>query len=64
MQRQYFLALAVAVLLATSASQAALFTYNFTGQVTEISDPNGLFTSPGAVGAPARAPKSAPKPGP
>jgi hypothetical protein len=40
------------VLLATPASQAALFTYAFTGEVTTVSNPNGFFTNAAAVGAP------------
>jgi hypothetical protein len=44
---------AVLVVLVTGpASHAALFTYTFTGEVTEVSNPNGLFTDPAAVGAP------------
>lgn len=41
----------VALLLAASASQGALFTYSFTGEVTAVSNPIGLFTSPVVVGA-------------
>ncbi len=42
----------MAVLLAGSASQAALFTYAFTGEVTDVSNPIGLFTDPAVVGVP------------
>ncbi len=36
---------------ATPAAQANLFTYNFTGEVTDVSNPNGLFTGSASVGA-------------
>ncbi len=41
-----------AVLLAAPVSDAALFTYSFTGEVTAVSNPLGLFTSPAVLGAP------------
>jgi hypothetical protein len=43
---------ALAILLATPASKAALFTYAFTGEVTDVSNPIGLFTGTAVVGAP------------
>ncbi len=46
------IAAALAILLATPASQAALFTYAFTGEVTAVSNPIGLFTNSAAIGAP------------
>lgn len=40
------------VLLSAPASQAATFTYAFTGEVTVVENPNGFFADAAAVGAP------------
>ncbi len=42
----------LAVLLAAPTSNAALFAYSFSGEVTAVSNPLGLFASPAVVGAP------------
>ncbi|MDZ4784391.1 MAG: PEP-CTERM sorting domain-containing protein [Planctomycetia bacterium] len=42
----------LALLLAGPESHAAFFTYQFSGQVTEVDNPNGFFTDVAAVGAP------------
>jgi len=42
----------LAMLLITPMAHAGLFTYQFTGQVTAVDNPNGFFTAPATVGAP------------
>ena len=42
----------LAVLSVAGRAAGADYTYEFTGQVTAVDNPNGFFASPAAVGAP------------